>query len=263
MPRNLITKICPICGTPFEVFPSQVSTHVYCSRECRETRVEQTCEQCGARYSVSFGMAKKRRFCSRSCKDKARDEQRATFVVCERCGRERWVKRKTSRLCRPCKASDPRPGARKTERYVVDRKTGCWNWMLFRDRDGYGRDGAVRAHRAAWERKNGPIPDGMDVHHVCHNPSCVNPEHLALLPPGDHMRLHKAGKPGHSRLNGRWSMAHDSCVSCNRTDSPHVGNGLCRRCFEKTPARREWRRRRYKAGSRSSSSSFPSRDDRI
>lgn len=49
---------------------------------------------------------------------------------------------------------------------------------------GYGRlfvDGrAVRAHRYAWERANGPIPDGMVVDHICHNPSCVKVDHLRV-----------------------------------------------------------------------------------
>ena len=34
------------------------------------------------------------------------------------------------------------------------------------------------AHRYAWERANGPIPEGMVIDHVCHNRACVNAEHL-------------------------------------------------------------------------------------
>ena len=36
------------------------------------------------------------------------------------------------------------------------------------------------AHRYAWERANGPIPEGMEIDHICHTPLCCNPDHLRL-----------------------------------------------------------------------------------
>jgi hypothetical protein len=36
------------------------------------------------------------------------------------------------------------------------------------------------AHRVAWEREVGPIPDGMVLDHTCHNPPCVFVKHLRL-----------------------------------------------------------------------------------
>lgn len=38
----------------------------------------------------------------------------------------------------------------------------------------------VGAHRIAWEKANGPIPEGMSVCHRCNNKSCENPDHLYL-----------------------------------------------------------------------------------
>lgn len=64
--------------------------------------------------------------------------------------------------------------------------TGCIEWQMARDVDGYGligrgqSRGNVRAHRMAWELARGPIPDGMWVLHKCDNPPCCNPEHLFL-----------------------------------------------------------------------------------
>ena len=39
----------------------------------------------------------------------------------------------------------------------------------------------VLAHRYAWERVNGPIPDGNHVDHLCWNRTCVKVEHLRLV----------------------------------------------------------------------------------
>ncbi len=52
---------------------------------------------------------------------------------------------------------------------------------------GYGKftkprnAGIVPAHRYAWERANGPVPQGQLLRHLkCNQPSCVNVDHLAL-----------------------------------------------------------------------------------
>ena len=63
---------------------------------------------------------------------------------------------------------------------------GCWEFQGYRDRDGYGQIGAgspcrmIRAHRVMWEIVFGPIPDGLDVLHICDNPPCCNWRHLWL-----------------------------------------------------------------------------------
>lgn len=66
-------------------------------------------------------------------------------------------------------------------------KTPCWIWQKSLDKNGYGshsfRRIARRAHRYYYERTHGPIPKGLEVDHLCHVTSCVNPDHLeAVLP---------------------------------------------------------------------------------
>ena len=57
-------------------------------------------------------------------------------------------------------------------------------WTGATDSKGYGsltvNGRTMKAHRYAWERENGPIPDGMEVDHICWQRSCVNPGHLRL-----------------------------------------------------------------------------------
>lgn len=58
----------------------------------------------------------------------------------------------------------------------------CLIWTGGRHKFGYGVisvDGETTvAHRYAWERVNGPIPEGTEIDHACHTPACVNVEHL-------------------------------------------------------------------------------------
>ena len=87
--------------------------------------------------------------------------------------------------------------------------TGCWPWLAFRVRSGYGTVAShgvkpkrtLRAHRVAWELTNGPIPTGLLVLHKCDNPPCVNPDHLFLGTDADnqhdrHRKRALRGQPG-------------------------------------------------------------------
>ena len=68
-------------------------------------------------------------------------------------------------------------------KYEVDPISGCYNWIAAKTNDGYGTfkdHKQYRAHRWIYQYLNGPIPKGLVVRHKCHNPSCVNPEHLEL-----------------------------------------------------------------------------------
>ena len=58
---------------------------------------------------------------------------------------------------------------------------GCWEWQGALN-DGYGivgRDGTTRrVHRVVYEALVGPIPNGMDLDHLCRNRRCCNVLHL-------------------------------------------------------------------------------------
>ena len=70
------------------------------------------------------------------------------------------------------------------ERVSPPDANGCRLWTGALHNQGYGQvryQGKVRkAHRVAWERAYGQIPDGMHVLHRCDNPPCVELSHLFL-----------------------------------------------------------------------------------
>lgn len=64
---------------------------------------------------------------------------------------------------------------------------GCWPWHAATFSNGYGEiwdpvAGKNRlAHRRVYELLVGPIPEGLQLDHLCRTKACVNPAHLELV----------------------------------------------------------------------------------
>jgi hypothetical protein len=77
--------------------------------------------------------------------------------------------------------------------YLVDEH-GCWIWQMSRNSGGYGLKWSkeerrlMLAHRLYYQRVRGPIPDGLQIDHLCEVRACVNPQHLEAVTP----RVHNA-----------------------------------------------------------------------
>lgn len=68
---------------------------------------------------------------------------------------------------------------------VVRDGNGCWIFEGNRNAYGYGRirrgkgqRGTAMVHRVVYEHFVGPIPDGLQLDHLCRVRACCNPEHL-------------------------------------------------------------------------------------
>ena len=76
--------------------------------------------------------------------------------------------------------------------------TGCWLWTGHCMKDGYGQFGikateVLLAHRAAYKFFVGPIPDGLELDHLCKTRCCVNPRHLEPVTHLENIRRGDAG----------------------------------------------------------------------
>ena len=112
---------------------------------------------------------------------------------------------------------------------------GCMEWLGSRDKNGYGRFGANdealggpqvwNAHRVAWTLLNGPIPDGLQIDHLCRNRGCVRVEHLEPVTQrenivrgdgyaGQARKTHC--KHGHSLADALIHHGRRTCRECNR-----------------------------------------------
>jgi hypothetical protein len=61
----------------------------------------------------------------------------------------------------------------------------CWTWIGAKDAYGYGvvtRSGrCYKVHRLIYASHFGPIPDGLQIDHLCRVRHCVNPNHLEAV----------------------------------------------------------------------------------
>lgn len=71
--------------------------------------------------------------------------------------------------------------------------TPCWIWCKSTGSQGYGRiwvndvKAHLMAHRVYYERAKGRLWAEWDLHHLCRNRACVNPDHLQPLTRREHM----------------------------------------------------------------------------
>ena len=97
-------------------------------------------------------------------------------------------------LCQPLPSvSSPLP-----PRFLVKvefRSDDCWQWMAGTKhppgfpQHAYGQYAyvstnppkTISAHKYSYESHFGPVPQGLELDHICHNKLCVNPEHLVAV----------------------------------------------------------------------------------
>ncbi len=145
------------------------------------------------------------------------------------------VKGKPTRYVRGHQSRGPNP----LTRYWVVIDTGCWVWTGPLTPKGYAgkvwdRDSKEQqtAYRWFYQRHKGPVPEGLEIDHLCRNRACVNPEHLEAVTHTENIRRgHHKGKimPPRPPME-RWARQYDDCIDCGEVSRKHRAHGRCRRC---------------------------------
>ncbi len=126
-----------------------------------------------------------------------RQDRRTGFCECG-CGEKTSIATDTSPRRGDIKGEPYRyirahQGRRHTPQYL-EIDTGydspCWIWQWFIDWYGYGavrvESAVCRAHRVYYEASKGTIESGKQLHHLCEQRACVNPDHLLPVTPKEH-----------------------------------------------------------------------------
>lgn len=116
-----------------------------------------------------------------------------------------------------------------SERWVskVDTSGDCHLWVASKKPAGYGqitfKDRPRYAHRVAWIAKNGEVPEGAELDHICRNRGCVNPDHLRAVSHMENMQ----NQPGFNVCKRGHDMSDNALVYYRENGSR---KRMCREC---------------------------------
>jgi hypothetical protein len=157
------------------------------------------------------------------------------YIICPDCGRT--VKPHGSKHWRDGKCVMTMTYSDTLPRFMarVNKTDTCWLWTRGINSKGYGlfhfRARDVLAHRFAYEALVGPVPDGLELDHLCRVRHCVNPQHLEPVTRrvnsqrGDHLTNHWERRKTHCNRGHEFTAENTAyrgerrwrqCRTCHR-----------------------------------------------
>lgn len=147
----------------------------------------------------------------------------------------RWKRHGDPLTSRPPRRRHPSPRMR-WDKVAFLHPAGCWLWRGRPDRHGYGRIGwriedgkkETGAHRVAYMRLIGEIPDGLTLDHLCRNKLCVNPLHMEPVTARENVRR---GYPGRRPRRGLGTVCkYGHMLTAENLYVTPAGYATCREC---------------------------------
>jgi hypothetical protein len=127
----------------------------------------------------------------------------------------------------------------------VDFTPFCWLWTGAKTHDGYGNIGVGKykrfaAHRITYQMFRGPIPEGLQLDHLCRVRHCVNPFHLEAVTCRENILRGEGVCARHAR---RTHCKHGHELAGDNLRVALDGERICRTCHRegnRKLAKRRW-----------------------
>ena len=131
-------------------------------------------------------------------------------------------------------------------RGITVSRLGCWEpkqkptpygYVRIQDKRGPKLKN-IMAHRLIYEHFNGPIPDGLQIDHLCRNRACCNPAHLEPVTQQENIARGECSQ---------WRLEHTHCPNGHEyteanTRIEKTGARRCRTCLNQLS--RDYKRRK-------------------
>jgi hypothetical protein len=131
----------------------------------------------------------------------------------------------------------------------VHKTDTCWLWQGGMGAHGYGlfsngpEGKTVLVHRYSWTLTNGPVPNGLQLDHLCRVRNCVRPEHLEPVTALENTRRALAMNPDHGSKRHKTHCRHGHAYDSGNTHVTRAGTQVCLTCLrERGRARRAAKR---------------------
>lgn len=136
------------------------------------------------------------------------------------------------------------------EKVAVRSRNECWQWLGYRDPEGYGRfherTGSakihitIRAHRWIYKEVVGDIPEGYVIDHLCRDRGCVNPSHLEAVTNQENLERGWGRRIKNGMVN--------ECINGHEFTSDNTylhprGSKVCRTCTARSRRKYELRKK--------------------